>query len=44
LFNGMIDRRPAVIARATSADDVVAAVNVAREQDIALSIYGGCTA
>jgi FAD binding domain len=41
LFNGMIDRRPAVIARATSADDVSAAVNVAREQDIALSIYGG---
>src|SRR6266536_3487247 len=41
VFNGMIDRRPAVIARCTSADDVAAAVNVAREQDIALSIYGG---
>ena len=41
VFNGMIDRRPAVIARCKSGDDVAAAVNVAREQDIALSIYGG---
>jgi FAD/FMN-containing dehydrogenase len=41
VFNSMIDRRPAVIGRATSADDVSAAVNVAREQDVALSIYGG---
>ncbi|HEY3096340.1 MAG TPA: FAD-dependent oxidoreductase, partial [Acidimicrobiia bacterium] len=41
LFNGMIDRRPAVIARVKSANDVAAAVNVAREQDIALSVYGG---
>src|SRR5690242_4217878 len=41
VFNAMIDRRPAVIARATSADDVAAAVNVARDQNIALSIYGG---
>jgi FAD/FMN-containing dehydrogenase len=41
VFNAMIDRRPAVIARCTSADDVAAAVNLAREQDIALSVYGG---
>src|SRR6266536_2634698 len=41
VFNGMIDRRPAVIARCKSADDVVAAVNVARDQGIPLSIYGG---
>jgi FAD/FMN-containing dehydrogenase len=41
VFNGMIDRRPAVIARCKSGDDVAAAVNVAREQDIALSVYGG---
>jgi FAD/FMN-containing dehydrogenase len=41
VHNGMIDRRPAVIARCKSADDVAAAVNVARDQDIALSIYGG---
>jgi len=41
VFNGMIDRSPALIARCTSADDVATAVNVAREQDIPLSIYGG---
>src|SRR4030095_10718776 len=41
VFNGMIDRKPALIARCTSADDVAAAVNVARDQDIALSVYGG---
>ena len=37
----MIDRKPVLIARCTSADDVVAAVNVAREQDLPLSVYGG---
>jgi FAD/FMN-containing dehydrogenase len=41
VFNGMINRRPAVIARCTNADDVAAAINVARDRDIALSIYGG---
>jgi FAD/FMN-containing dehydrogenase len=41
VFNGMIDRKPALIARCTNADDVAAAVNVARDQDIALSVYGG---
>src|ERR671910_3808616 len=41
VFNAMIDRKPALIARCTNADDVAAAVNVARDQDIALSIYGG---
>jgi FAD/FMN-containing dehydrogenase len=40
-FNGMIDRRPAVVAVCTNTDDVVAAVNLAREQGIPLSIYGG---
>ena len=29
VFNGMIDRRPALIARCANADDVVAAVNLA---------------
>jgi FAD/FMN-containing dehydrogenase len=41
VFNAMIDRKPALIARCTSADDVVAAVTLAREQDIPLSVYGG---
>jgi FAD/FMN-containing dehydrogenase len=41
VFNGMIDRKPALIARCTSADDVAAAVNAAREQDLPLSVYGG---
>src|SRR5262249_53200402 len=34
LFNGMIDHRPAVIARCTGAADVVAAVRFAREHDL----------
>ena len=41
VFNGMIDRRPAVIARCAGADDVVAAVNLARENNLPLSVYGG---
>lgn len=41
VFNGMTDRKPALIARCTSADDVAAAVNVARDQDLPLSVYGG---
>ncbi len=41
VFNGMIDRRPALIARAATADDVVTAVNLARDQDLPLSVYGG---
>jgi hypothetical protein len=41
VFNAMIDRKPALIARCTSADDVAAAVNLAREQGIPLSVYGG---
>ncbi|HVJ98546.1 MAG TPA: hypothetical protein VNC41_17090, partial [Acidimicrobiia bacterium] len=44
VFNGMIDRKPAVIAQCTSADDVVAAVNYARENALPLSVYGGMLA
>ena len=41
VFNGMIDRRPALIARCSTPQDVVAAVNLAREQSLPLSVYGG---
>jgi hypothetical protein len=41
VFNGMIDRRPALIARCSNADDVAAVVNLARDQDLPLSVYGG---
>ncbi|HET9728198.1 MAG TPA: FAD-dependent oxidoreductase, partial [Acidimicrobiia bacterium] len=41
VFNGMIDRRPAVIARCTSAEDVVKAVALARDNALPLSVYGG---
>ena len=41
VFNGMIDRRPAVIARCSSVADVVAVVGLARDNDLPLSVYGG---
>jgi FAD/FMN-containing dehydrogenase len=41
VFNGMIDRRPAVIMRCESADDVVSVVNYARDSGMPLSVYGG---
>jgi FAD/FMN-containing dehydrogenase len=41
LWNGMFDRRPAVIARCTGAADVMAAVNFARENRLAIAVRGG---
>ncbi|MFI5047302.1 MAG: FAD-binding oxidoreductase, partial [Acidimicrobiia bacterium] len=41
VFNGMIDRRPVLIARCSSTTDVVAAVDFARGQHLPLSVYGG---
>ncbi len=41
LWNGMIDRKPALIARCLSADDVINSVNFARENALPLSIKGG---
>ena len=41
LFNGMIDHRPALIARCAGAADVIAAVQFARQHDLLVSIKGG---
>jgi FAD/FMN-containing dehydrogenase len=41
VWNGMIDKYPAMIARCVDADDVMTAVNFARENDILLSIRAG---
>jgi len=41
IWNAMIDRRPALIARCSSPDDVVQAVKFARTHDVLVSIRGG---
>lgn len=41
VWNGMIDKRPALIARCASTDDVVACVNFAREHELLVSVRGG---
>ena len=41
LWNAMIDRHPAVIVQPESNDDVIAAVNFARDHDLPVSIRGG---
>jgi len=41
VWNGMIDRRPALIAKCAGAADVIAAVRFAREQNLIFSIKGG---
>jgi FAD/FMN-containing dehydrogenase len=41
VFNGIIDRRPALIARCMSADDVSAAVRHAVSAGLPVSVYGG---
>lgn len=41
VWNGMIDRRPALIVRAAGAADVVAAVTFARDENLSLAIRGG---
>lgn len=41
IWNGAIDRRPALIARCVGADDVVAAVRFARERDLPVAVKGG---
>jgi len=41
VWNGMIDRRPALIARVAGAADVVTCVNSARDLNIVLAVRGG---
>jgi FAD/FMN-containing dehydrogenase len=41
VWNAMIDRRPALIARCSGAADVIAAVTFARENGLLVSIRGG---
>ena len=41
VWNGIIDRRPTLIARCAGVEDVAAAVNFAREQGLVLSVRGG---
>ncbi|HSK32886.1 MAG TPA: FAD-linked oxidoreductase, partial [Propionicimonas sp.] len=41
VWNGLIDRRPAVVARCAGTADVIAAVRVARELRPVVSIRGG---
>ncbi len=41
VYNAMIDKRPALIARCVDAADVITAVNFAREQKLLLAVRGG---
>lgn len=41
VWNGMIDRHPALIARCQGVSDVVEVVNLARQQDLLLAVRGG---
>src|SRR3954447_21727811 len=41
VYNAMIDKRPALIARCADSDDVVKAVGFARDHDLLLAIRGG---
>ena len=41
VWNGMIDRKPAVVARCLGVADVIACVKFARENDLLLCIKGG---
>jgi FAD/FMN-containing dehydrogenase len=41
VYNGMIDKRPALIARCANVADVIRCVNFARDQNMLLAIRGG---
>jgi FAD/FMN-containing dehydrogenase len=41
VWNGMIDRHPAIVMRPHHPDDVVAAIHLARDTDLAIAVRGG---
>ena len=41
IWNGMIDRQPALIARCTSPQDVISSIRLAREEGLHVSVRGG---
>jgi FAD/FMN-containing dehydrogenase len=41
IFNGMVDKRPAMIVRCVGASDVIQGVDFARTHDLLLSVRGG---
>jgi FAD/FMN-containing dehydrogenase len=41
VWNGMIDRHPALVVRPLDNDDVIVAVNFARQHDLLVSVRGG---
>ena len=41
VWNGMVDRRPAIVLRPTNAGEVASALRFAREQDLAVAVRSG---
>src|SRR5687768_14822198 len=41
VWNGMIDRRPAIVVRPTNADDVAAAIRFGRDNELLIAVRGG---
>ena len=41
IWNGMVDKRPALIARCTSSEDVKSAIRLARTEGLHVSVRGG---